>query len=372
MESKKKLLIFPFNIHNAIIARYARLLKGYELTAAVAPKNYGYDGSDISRIAGGNAVGMTVTADFSEELARCDSVLLTGSSFRMTSDFYLDKMKEAADSGKEVIITGELAARCRSGQKAIPTGVKIIGGNPQKAELSYEHQQHVREITVPVIMIVQLGSWCNGFRTLLSLAEIFECHGYRTCKVSSGGFSQLFGVHGLPDYISQPHMSDEDKIINMNHFLDKTVKEEEPDLLLLEIEEAVLPYNNRMTNHFGLIPLLMGKAVQPDIGILNMYNTTYDKEYLDHLRQYCRYALNTEVRYINIAHTAMQVNETDQREPVTYVVSEQERVSLAVRKDYAGYEGSMFFTEGDSAALEAVYYDVVNTLTQNDEIVRIW
>lgn len=43
----KNLMIYPFNKRVSAIARYAQLLKGYILTAAVSPKNYGYDGKDV-------------------------------------------------------------------------------------------------------------------------------------------------------------------------------------------------------------------------------------------------------------------------------------------------------------------------------------
>lgn len=367
----KKLMVYPFNKRISVIARYAQLLNGYVLTAVVSPKNYGYEGKDASCIDGGELVGIAITSSFQEGLDQCDSILFSASTFLTDLNYYEEKIGDAVNRGKEVLITKELAGDFISDQRSIPAGVKVLGGNSVKKKISYDETKYIREISVPVMTILQVGDFCNGFDTQLLMAEKFEKEGYRVSKISSSALGKLFGIHMLPDYIYEHHMSYEDKIVNFNNFLISITEDEKPDILLLEIAEAILPYNDRITNHFGVIPTIIAKAVLADVSILNLYYDIYDKVYLDHLRFYCRYALNAEVGYINIANETMIVKEMDTVDPVHYVSVDRDTVLHAIDYGYNDYD-CMFFNTYDLGSVDSVYHDIVEKLSQNKEIVRIW
>lgn len=366
----KKLMIYPFNKRVGVIARYSRLLKDYVLTAAVSPRNYGYEGKDVSYMDAGDFVGVTITSSFQEGLAQCDSILFSASTFLMDISYYEEKMREAADCGKEILITRELAEDFFNAQRSIPTDVKVLGGNPPGEKISYNETKHVREISVPVMTIFQIGEFCQGFDTLLLMAERFENEGYKVSKISSSTLSELFGIQMLPEYIYDSYISYEDKIVSFNHFLTSIAEDEDADVLLLEIEEAILPYNDRITNHFGIIPSIITKAVQADVSILNLYYSIYDKGYLDHLKSFCRYALNAEINYINIGNTTMIIKEFDSTDPIYYVSVSRDTVLRAINSDYNNYD-CMFFNTYDSNSVDSAYHDIVDKLSQNKETVRI-
>lgn len=367
----KKLMVYPFNKRIRAIARYASLLKGYVLTAVVSPKSYGYEGKDISYTDGGNFVGITITASYQDGLDQCDSILFVTSTFSMDIDYYEEKIQNAVNDGKEVLVTKELAEQFGICKKNIPAGVRVLGGNPGKKKISYDEVKSVQEINVPVITIFQVGEYCNSFDTLLLMMERFERDGHQVSKVGSSTLGELFSIHMLPDYLYQPDISYEDKIVSFNYFLNSIVEHEQPDILLLEAAEAILPYSDRITNHFGVIPAMISKAVLADISILNLYYDKYDKKYLDHLRSFCKYALNAEVGYIGIVNETMIVKEMEAEAPVHYVSVGQDRVLHALASDYDNYD-CMFFNTYDIDSVDAIYDDIVDKLTQNEEIIRIW
>lgn len=364
-------MIFPFNKQISAVARYARLLKGYVLTAAVSPKNYGCEGKDISFIDGGEITGITITASFKEGLSQCDSILFCTSTFDMELNYYEEKFREAATWSKEILITKELAENFISAQRNIPSGIKTLGNHTIENKISYTETKHIREIKVPVMTIFQIGDFCHGLDTLLLMTEKFEKEGYRVSKVSSSNLAELFGIHMLPDYIYNSHISYEDKVVSLNHFLISLAGNEQSDILLLEIDEAILPYSDRHTNHFGIIPSITSKAVLADISILSIYYDAYDKAYLNHLRAYCRYALNATVNYINIANTAMTIKEFEPMEPICYLSADRNEVLHAIESDYKNYD-CMFFHAYDSESVTAAYEAIVDKLSQNKDIVRIW
>lgn len=368
---EKKLMIYPFNKQICAVARYARLLKGFVLTAAVSPKNYGYDGKDVSFLDGGKSVGITITTSFQEGLLQCDSILFCSDTFSIDLNYYEERIREAASYKKEIWFTKELAEDFADAKRTLPADIKILGNNPVGQRFSYDESKHIMEISVPVLTILQVGTFCQGFETQLLLTEKFEQEGYRVSIVSSNTLGELFGIHMLPDYMYDHQISYEDKIVSFNRFLISLTEQEQPDILLLEIAEPILPYNDRITNHFGVIPAIITKAALADISILNLYYNTYDNTQLDHLRAYCRYALNAEINYINIADTSMIIKELDTFEPVQYISVTPEKVCHAISTDLKDYD-CMFFHIHDENRTEAVYEDIVDRLSQNKDIVRIW
>ena len=364
----KNLMIYPFNKRVSAIARYAQLLKGYILTAAVSPKNYGYDGKDVSYIDGGEFVGITITSSFREGLEQCDCILFSASTFLMDMNYYEEKIQEAGNCGKEIWITKELVKDFTNAQKSIPTGVKVLGSNPDQLRVSYNDTNTIQEINVPILSLFQVGEFCHGFDTQLLMAERFEKEGYRVSKVSSNTLGALFNVHMVPDYIYDPHMPYEDKIVSFNHFLNSIVEDNQPDILLLEVEEAILPYNNRITNHFGVIPTIISKSAQADVSILSLYYSDYNKEYLDRLRTFCRYALNAEVNYINMTNETMFVKEINYTDPLHYVSVDRDILLNSIGSNFKDYD-CMFFHTYDLVSVDAVYRDILCKLSQNEDVV---
>lgn len=367
----KKLMLYPFGKKTCAVARYNQLLKGYVLASVVSPKNYGYDGKDVSFVDGGDFVGITITSSFYEEITQCDSILFSASTFSTDLSYYEEKIQYAFNCKKEVLFTKDLAEDFIRDKRSIPSGVKLLGNNPLDKKFSYNEITYIREIDVPVMTIFQVGEFCHGFDTQLLMTERFEEEGYQVSCVSSRDLAELFNMHTLPNYIYDPHIPYEDKIISFNYFLLSIVETEQPDILLLEIEEAILPYNDRITNHFGVIPTIITNAVQADVSILNLYYSIYEKSYLNNLKDFCRYALNAEISYINIANTSMVVKEIDSINPIHYISVDRDMILHNIDSNYNNYD-CMFFHTYDLNSVDAAYDNIVSKLSQNKDTVRIW
>jgi len=286
----------------------------------------------------------------------------------MDMNYYEEKIQEASNYGKEVWITKELVKDFINAQRSIPTGVKVLGGNPDQQRVSYNEINTIQEINVPIISLFQVGEFCHGFVTQLLMAERFEKEGYRVSKVSSNTLGTLFNVHMVPDYIYDPHMPYEDKIVSFNRFLTSIVEDNQPDIILLDVEEAILPYSNRINNHFGVVPTIIAKAAQADVSILSLYYGEYDKEYLNRLRTFCRYALNAEISYINMTNEAMFVKEINSVDPIHYVSVDRDILLNSIDSNFKDYD-CMFFHTYDLVGVDAAYRNIVCKLTQNEDVV---
>lgn len=367
----KKLMIYPFNRRTSVIARHAESLKGYILTAIVSPDNYGYRGKDISYVDGGEFADVTISSSFQDGLSQCDCVLFCNTNFFMNLDYYETKIADAMSHGKEVIMTRELANDFIKNKKYISEDIMVLGNNLIKKKLSYHNSKCVHDIPVPVVTIVSVGEFCNGFNCQLAMSNNFESDGYKVSKITSNSLGKLFDFHMLPNYIYKSNLSYEDKIVNFNDFVLSIIKKEDPDVILLEIEDPILPYNDRITNHFGAIPAIITKSVQSDISILSLYYSDYDETYLNQLKLFCRYALNTEINYINISNESMTIKEISSINPIQYITVDLATVLHAINSDYK-VNDDIFFSVYDTSSINAVYFDMVEKLTQNRDILRIW
>jgi len=367
----KMLMIYPFNIKISHVARYAHQLSDYKLSAIVSPQNSGFAGKDISFVDRGNDTGLYIKSSFSGELIKCDSILFCSTTYLMDMEFYKEKIIFALNAGKEVLVTRELASELFEEGIVLPCEIVILGNNNIKPQFSYDRVKHIKEIAVPIIMFFQVGSYCNGFDNLMLLSNKLSSQGYCVSKISSRDICQLFNINIVPNYIYENQLSYEDKIINLSHYIYLIANEENADIILIDIEEAIMPYNDHLTNHFGIIPNIVGKAVQCDIGILNCYYDHFNKNSFDNLRNFCKYALNTDIDYFNISNYSLSIQEMNEEFPIKYIPTKWNDVIHTMNSEYASYEECEFFNLYDEESINFICNDIISRLSENENTLRV-
>lgn len=262
----KKLLIYPFTKEMCPLARYRNQLKEYELIAAIPAHGFGWEGKDVCEIDGGTPTGFILGGIFSDELKRCDAVLFNACDKNMEKE-YAEYEKLAHMSVKEFV-----------------TAIPNVIPEPEITQSDLK----LKEIPIPVVMVMGLGENCQKFDIQLSLRDTFIKSGYKVSQFGTKSYSMLFGFDSLPD---MPETSLWKKTYLYNNLFWEAYKREKPDILIVGVPGGIMPTTSYAYERFGETALALSYAARPDIAFLSYYHVVPTEEYFEMLRQYARYRL---------------------------------------------------------------------------------
>lgn len=274
-----KLLVYPFTKELCPLIRNRSLIKEYELVSAVPHKGFGWEGKDICEIDGGEPTGFILGQSFTEELDRCDSILF-------------DINRQAVEKEYSVYID-----KARSSLKEIVT---IIPNDVTVPEVDIQANSILKEIPVPVIMVMGLGENCQKFDIQLGLREAFLKAGYKVSQFGTKPYCSLFGFERLPDIPEKPLFK---KIFMYNSLFWDTCLRENPDIIIVGVPGGIMPISSHIHGLFGETALALSYSATPDATILSYYHTAPSEEYFDMLSHLCRYRLGASDIFFHASAT---------------------------------------------------------------------
>ncbi|WP_238915659.1 TIGR04066 family peptide maturation system protein [Clostridium sp. YIM B02555] len=367
----KKLMIYPFDKEVTDIARYRENLKNYQLINVISPKGWGLNGKDSNKLDGGKETGMIISEEFEDALKKCDAVFFSDTKKQSLFDTYLNKINMANGQNKEIVMTKELYKKL-SLQENINVDVNFI--NTTMIDFSEfvirEFKHKLYKIDTPILGVFGVGDYCNKFDIQLGLRSKFEKDGYKVSQLGTKQYSELFGIYNLPEFLFASDMSMENKILNFNHYIHNIEINEEPDIIILGIPGGIMPLSNEYTNYFGELALIMSKAVPIDIGILSIYYTKeIEIKTLNDIKQYCKYALQCDVDYFNLANIKYEREPSSGEVYFTTISNHKVMEFISEKKDIYKAHNLNLFSILDENSFVGGYECIISDLTEG--IVQI-
>ncbi|MGI6189650.1 MAG: TIGR04066 family peptide maturation system protein [Caldicoprobacteraceae bacterium] len=338
----KKLMIYPFNKEVCPIARFKHLLEGYEFISAVPSKGFGWERRDACELDGGSTTDVMLGESFLDELELCDAVLLNYGQHISEKE---NAKYEAyiRDSGKELISFDPVSIL--DGKEDIYPDILL------------------KEIPVPVVMIMGLGENCQKFEIQLGLREVFQREGYRVSQFGTKAYSSLFGFNMLP---SVPEVPLWKKIYLYNRLFSEVYEREKPDVIIAGVPGGIMPINSFKYEFFGETALALTSAARPDFTLLSFYFEHPTDEYFELLRQYVRFRLGVGQVYFHASNTRYIVEESLKQ--LSYLTL-QSRFVLDKIKQYGLDMSSNLFNALIPESYEPVYQSVIEKLQQNIRVL---
>lgn len=367
----KKLMIYPLNKKNTFLVRYRDLLTDYILTAALIEKGIGLDERDCSALDRYQVANFDLSENFEDKLDKCDTVLFLEDK-GINLETYIKKINFVVASGKEIIITKRLHNILKNANLKIDDNVVILQDNEELLPQDTNYLEKLiklglKQINVPVILIYGLGENCRKFDTQLAVKQFFLNKGISILQYGSQSLSKLFGFQALPNFLFEKKYSMEEKIYLLNDYLYNEVNNSKCEVLILGVPGGILPINQKITNHFGEMALVISNAVSADIAILNMYYiNNINKNYFYRLRENSIHRLNTQINYFALVNICTFNDEDDSNE-LKYISFENEKMIKDIYIKFDKFKLNVFplYDNLQKEAFEAIY----NELSENIEIV---
>jgi len=344
----KKLALFPMNRNLCAVARYAHLLKGYTLSAAMVLSAFNLGGEDISKIDGGDFADVALCNYDEGILQTCDVVFLDYNEYMTSLDPYTVAIDCATRLGIEVFLSRELSVK--------------LGLTPEVPPLTNMHVPNaLQECTVPVISVLTLGSNTNQFAMELAIRGHFEAKGYKVSQLGTHDTCQLFDFGKQPDFLYENRDASQ-KLLCYNQYVKNLIKDESPDLLILGVPEAIMKYNNNILLGMGIVPYIITNAVRSDVSVCSSYYGKDLEKYIEEVACYCNYRLDCNVVFFNVSNVAASPNETDTA--LEYVTLPKNHVSQSL-SDETGLDGFHVFNALDIASAKHACEAIEDSLAGN-------
>lgn len=159
----------------------------------------------------------------------------------------------------------------------------------------YKGDSQIQDIKTPVIAVMGVLPKVQVYHLLLYLAEYFRKNGYRTSIIGNGYYNELMGAYSLNCITNRKSNHEINKICLINSVIRKIENMEKPDVILIGIDDPIIPFSKHHHFNFGIIASEILSAVTPDVNIVSLMNGTYNDNFYKEISLLCKYKFNTEV-----------------------------------------------------------------------------
>lgn len=338
-ETKEKALIYPYDMEFSPTIRYQELLIDYEIATLVSPNGWGFCGKDAGSVDASNDIGISVTHDFDNALASCETVIFVEGQYQLDFEKLIyPKILKALDKRKNVVCIIDLDQGIRNKLKEMFSnkgcdfkyfGHKKDNGYKIKANA---YQENLLEINSPVIFVVGIAERTNKFYVQLSLRKYFIKNGYKVSQIGTKKYCELFGFHSFPEFMYDSNIPEAYKVVLFNRFIKSLEKKENPDVIIIGIPGGVMPFNNKHTNKFGILAFEVSQALTPDASILSLLFEDYKPETFEVFARSIRYKLGFDLDCINISNSHVDWSKATEFLEISYLKMESTFVDDKIKK----------------------------------------
>lgn len=348
-----KIAIFPIERRTAALARHCASLRGDEPVCLLAPNHKNMEGRDLSEMDGGSYAGIVLYSGSREQLEQCSLAYFYNSKLVTNNRVYEELIEYARQCGSEVVIDRSLAVRLG------------LGNVEPEADFQDEYpSDELLEPDVPVIAVYSSGEFTDQANVELSIREYFISQGYKTAQIGTEDYSRILGFSAVPSFVTAEGPDMQTRIVRLNHYINRIVKEENADLFILGVPDAIMKYNNKVLNGMGILPFIMSNAVTADIGVLCMYQNSYKKEYFDEMMLYGKYHMNCPLSYFNIANARLLDEDAYTNKQLDYLLLDHNVVMAETDMEMGADEFVVFNSHTEDSA-DYAYWKMEEELAEN-------
>lgn len=363
----KKAVIYPYGKKSEPLIRHCGLLKEYEIIGLVSPSGWGLGGETVTINQNGRSVDLKIQSDFNELEELADIILVPEADLdekfecKLTDTIvlYSSKVDEVlsaidfSDQNERKIIDA-----CRKDKTSFKKTHQVSNFQLELNEKS------LRTINVPIITIMSQWNDMDKLEVSLSLREKFIRDGYSVSQIGSRAYSGLFDFYAFPDFMLEPTIGEETKVLLFNRFIEEISKEENPDVIIITVPGAIQNLNQDHLNGSGILPYLVAQAITTDILILNVFYEPRHVQFLDELSNLCTYRFGTPITFCHMTNMFIDMASTKEKKRVVVNKVFHETVQETIEKNFKSSAVPLFNMNLEKEA-EAAYQSILNVLCGN-------
>lgn len=322
---KDRIIVYPYDAQFCPILRHKELFENYEIVGLVSPMGWGFIGKDAGDVDDGKHLGMLISNDFDKSLELCSTVLFSESRTPLDFEKYImPNVLKCVEARKNIIFTISITNDVYNTilNKCTEHGVSFRYYNYRDEQVFPPkigpYDEVLYDIQTPVIFVLGTGDRTNKFEIQLALRDEIQKMGYRLSQIGTRAYCELLGFHSFPSFMYSSNISEIHKIILFNCYVKNIEKEESPDVIIIGIPGGVMPFNNTLTNKFGVLAYEVSQAVTPDTSVFSCHYADYKEEYFTRMMDSIRFRLGCKIDCFNISNVMFDWSNSNNEKRMIY------------------------------------------------------
>ncbi len=264
-------MVFPFDREAMPFTRGFKMQDMTEIVSLVSLRSLGHVGEKYQC----SDSCLTVSADFTSELEKCDSVIIVNNWNKIDYEgLILPRIEEAAKKNKTVIVARDLSGD--DYKKTADMVGNIVFLSPPSLNVTDDFD--FKENSTPVIAVAGLTAYNEKLEIMLALKDALENRDYRVLLISPRTEAQLFGGESYFKEFFEGGMNETEKVYMFNSYIHALEKVYAPDIIILGIPGAIMTLNPVFSGDFAILSTEIFEAVKPDYLIVSFPYMESDTE----------------------------------------------------------------------------------------------
>lgn len=179
-----------------------------------------------------------------------------------------------------------------------------------------------RPIETPIVSVSGVLPRTQKYQIQLDLLDRFQKDGYKVSLVGTGCWNELLGGYSSREVLERPSASEERKIKYFHSFLATLEEREHPDVVIVGIDDPLLPLSAKHTFNYGIYASELYSAFRPDVSIVSIMNGQYNDDFFNQMDMLCRYKYNFETAAYFVSRYAV-ISSSLYRDQLAYAFTEE-------------------------------------------------
>lgn len=321
----KRAAIYPYTAQLLPVVRYfERLQQRYLLKEIYSLPGSSLAGRDAAYACNYPPINRIVSGDLVVENPNWETLILVLPSNldRKTEEHIFYQMKKVLALGKSVVFCASDHNRFSKALKELENKYSeqfIILEEKSITPRSFISNKRYGTIDVPVVLIGGLVESSHTTEVLYALSEELQKQNICPALFTRHPIGKLFGFHTFQSIFINSSISEEQKILEINRFTSVVVRDENPDLILVEAPGAVMKFNEIDPNGFGILTYILTQALTIDFFICSVPLDLAVSPLLEALSQDYSVRLGTPIHAVQVSNIIVDSADMLQKHKLSYV-----------------------------------------------------
>jgi len=333
--AKRKTAIYPYHSEVTAVARYLeRLNPLYQVSSLVMSSSNRNKGKDAGSIYNKPELGLTITTDIVKAVSECDCLMIMDGLYPdRFRESIISNMKLAVQMKKEIICTlklneDELKA---VSEESRSNNTSFLYCYTDEVDALPDMSKKLYTTKAPVLFVGELIEGADAFEITLGMTHFLRKKGYKVVSIIDKPWGSLLNMTSMPD-MARSQTDDNTKIYVLNRFLEQVERNENPDVIIIQLPGAIMRFNDTLATGFGIVSYLISLAVQSDWMVLGIFYDRMDPQYYDLLSERLEHQLGNGIDAVHISNAFVDLNDSVVSEKISLLRVGQEMVDEEVKR----------------------------------------
>lgn len=229
-----------------------------------------------------------------------DMLLVTRDIDKLEWDVALRVIEKYCNMGIEILlmgvqtVKGKIQEICASYNVSCKTEIETSSDSKRVDYKNMEYSLTQETIETPIVSVAGVVPITQKYQIQLNLLNNFNKDGYKVTLIGTGCLNELMGSYSIDDVLFSRNLSEVHRIHYFNNLIKEIEKREEPDVIIIGVDDPLLPLSSRHSFNYGIYASELYNAFTPDVSIISLMNGTYNDEFYDEFDKLCRFKYKFE------------------------------------------------------------------------------